>query len=61
MRDVQTQVTELLAQGLSSDAQETGGLVLILPRILQNERQQEAVHLPMRVRGGSKANATAQL
>jgi hypothetical protein len=47
---VQSQVAEFQAQGLPGDPQESGGLVLIPSRILQNEGQQEAVHPAVCVR-----------
>src|SRR5436190_7668815 len=50
VRNVQPQVAEFLAQGLSGDPQQAGRLVLTPARVLKNKRQQESVHLAVRFR-----------
>ena len=47
---MQPQVAELQAQGLPGDPQQAGGLVLIPAGVLQDARQQEPVHLAVRLR-----------
>ena len=46
VRNMQSQVAELLAQGLAGYPQQTGGLVLVSPRELENARQQDPVGGP---------------
>ena len=46
----QPQVTEFQAQGLPGDPQQEGGLLEIAARVRQHARQQEPVHLPVRLR-----------
>ena len=49
-RNGQPQVPELQAQGLAGDPQQESGLLEIAARVLQDARQQEPVHLPVRLR-----------
>ena len=49
-RDGQPQVAEFHAQGLPGDPQQESGLLEIPTRVLQDARQQEPVHLPVRLR-----------
>ena len=50
VRDRQTEVAELLAQGLPGDPQQEGGLVLAPAGVLQDAGQQEPVQLAVRLR-----------
>jgi hypothetical protein len=49
-RNGQPQVPELQPQGLPGDPQQESGLLEIAARVLQDARQQEPVHLPVRLR-----------
>src|SRR5438105_3218591 len=49
VRDVQSQLAELDAQGLPGDSQQSGGLMLIAPGVLENASEQHTIDLAVRV------------